>query len=305
MHTWSSPVEIAAEFGLDQHVSDTETLRSELKKLVASLHPDRNGGSFPSEADKAKFLRAKSAMDFLEVHSQSSMAMIPLSQLPAVVSAVAQALALRSPSEVNTLQASYLVDARERIARHFVLPKVGSGVFAAITGFLVAFPDKFEKHPLLGPLLEGRLAQYFLLTILGYSALAFALVWYKERIAESRAEYLMSESALGRVFELLIHADRQDESPVKVSSHQILAAVMAVTGHHRHALSSPLLLFARTRLDLATIEKAAAIQTQRLVERKVLSKVDVPSLDTWYEISAEARSMTTNHSFQRTAYGSR
>ena len=197
MQNWTSSSEIATEFGFEQYASDIESLRTEIKKLVVSLHPDRNGGLFPSEADKTKFLRAKSAMDFLEAHSQSAMAMIPVSQLPAVVSAVAQALALRTPSELNSLQASYLVDARQRISRQFVLPKIGSGVFAAITGFLVAFPDKFEKHPLLGPVLEGSLAQYFLLTLLGYSALAFALVWYKERLAESRAEYLMSESALG------------------------------------------------------------------------------------------------------------
>jgi len=306
MQNWTSSVEIAAAFGLEQYASDTESLRSEVKKLVASLHPDRNGGSFPSEADKTKFLRAKSAMDFLEAHSQSAMAMIPVSQLPAVVSAVAQALALRTPSELPSLQASYLVDARQRISRQFFLPKIGSGVFAAITGFLVAFPDKFEKHLLLGPLLEGRLAQYFLLTLLGYSALAFALVWYKERLAESHAEYLMSEPALGRLFQVLLHTAREDGEGTRVSSSQIFDAVAELAGHHRYALRPfPFMPLARPRLDLSTVEKAASIQTQRLVERKVLSKIDMPSLDTWYEVSAEARAMTPNHSFQRTAYGSR
>lgn len=273
---------------MNQYASDTERLRSELKKLVASLHPDRNGGSFLSEDQEAKFLRTKSAMDFLETYSQSSMAMIPVSQLPAVVSAVAQALALQNPNEVTSLQTSYLIDARERIARHSVLPKIGSGVFAAITGFLVGFPDKFAKHPLLGPLLERRWAQAFLLILLGYSAIVFALAWYKERVLESCAEYLMSESALREVFERLIFEVRGSESVTRVSSRQIFNATMRLAYRRSFGPFSPLKLFLGRSLDLATIEKAAAIQTQRLVDRKILSKVDVPSLDTWYEIRPSA-----------------
>lgn len=304
MQNWSSAAEIAAEFGFDKHASDTENLRSEIKKLVAALHPDRNGGSFPSESEKNKFLRAKSAMDFLDRHSQSSMTMIPISQLPAVVSAVAQALALSNPSEANTLQTSYLTDARETISRQFILPKISSGVFATITGLLISFPDKFEKHPLLGPLLEGVLAQKILLILLVYSAFTFALVWYKERVAESHAEYLMSESALEQIFKLLIHTFLEEKNVGRVSFYQILEAVKLVAGQHNNAQFSLLSPFVRTHLDLATIEKAAAIQTQRLVERKVLSKIDVSSLHTWYEISADARTSTSDHSSQRTFYTS-
>lgn len=89
----------------------------------------------------------------------------------------------------------------------------------------------------------------------------------------------------------------------RVSSSQIFDAVTELAGHHRYALRPFLFMtLARPRLDLSTVEKAAAIQTRRLLERKVLSKIDTPSLDTWYEVSAEARAMTPNHSFQRTAY---
>lgn len=306
MHIWTSPDEIAAEFGFEQYASDTDSLRTELKKLVASLHPDRNGGSFASEVDETKFLRAKNAMDFLDAHSQSAMAMIPVAQLPAVVSAVAQALSLRTPGELISLQSSYMVDARQRISRQLFLPKLGSGVFAAITGFLVAFPDKFEKHPLLGPLLQGHSAQYFILALLCYSALAFALIWYKERVAESDAEFLMSESALGELFDMLSQETGESDIVTRVSSRQILDAVAAVAGHNRYTQRpSPLLLLSRSRLDLSTIEKAAAIQTQRLVERRVLSKIDAPSLDTWYEVNTEPGSMKHSHSVHRTAYGSR
>jgi len=288
MQVWTSPAEIVTEFGIEQHLSDPDSLRTELRKIVTALHPDKNEGAFASDEDKTKFLKAQSAIDFLEIHSRSAMAMIPVSQLPAIVSAFAQALAVRTPGEIQSLQASFLVDAHTRISRKFLLPKIGSGVFAAVTGFLVAFPDKFANNPILGPILQERSTQIILFCLLFYSAIGFAFVWYKEKLAESRAEYLMSESALKHLFEILAGMGKLEGNRKRISSGQILDVVAELAGHSRYRQHQPLSAFIRSRLDLATIEKAASLQTQRLVERKVLSKVETPSIETWYEMHATA-----------------
>lgn len=280
MHVWTSLEQVVADFGIAPNLSDYESVRSELRKITAALHPDKNGGSFASESDKARFLRAQSAIEFLDAVGNPASAMIPVAQLPAIVSAVAQALTVRPQSDVQSLHSAFLSEARSRISRHFLLPKIGSGVFAAITGFLVAFPDKFEKHPYLGPLLQERTTQLFILTLLMYSVVGFAFTWYRERVAESRAEYLMSESAMGRLFEILTQSYHHI-----VSSRQILEAVAQVAGSSLQMPPSPFLLLSRPRLDLQTLEKAASIQTQRLVERRVLAKVEVLSLDAWYKFN--------------------
>ena len=132
---------------------------------MSAVHPDKSGGSFDSDQDKALFMRTKTALDYLELQSQSSLALIPLSQMPAIVNAVSLALAARPVLDSQALESKYVADAKARISERFVPRKIGSGAFAAITAFLVAFPDKFEKHLILGPILGGEMAQIALLTI--------------------------------------------------------------------------------------------------------------------------------------------
>lgn len=258
---------------------DPNVLRQELRTIMSSLHPDKNGGDFKTDDDKVRFLKIKEAIEFLDVHSHMGSAMIPVSQLPAVISALSQALTVRSTSESSILQSNYLADSRARISRRFALPKIGSGVFATSTGFLVTFADNFEKHPILGPLLNNHTAQLSLLVLMGYSAAFFLFTWYRERAAEARSEYLLSESALSEVFEMISRHQKASSNSPRVNSQQILEAIQNLAGYRRYANVS-----FGAQVDLPTIEKAATIQTQRLIERKLLTRIDVPSIDTWYEI---------------------
>lgn len=283
MTDWTSIVDVAREFGLQEHETDALALRDSLKRVMSSVHPDKNGGSFKSDQDKALFMRTKAALDYLELQSQSGLALIPLSQLPAIVSAVSQALNARPAMDSHALQSNYMADAKARISRRFVLPKIGSGVFATITGFLVAFPDKFENHPILGEFLGERITQLMLLSMV--SGLFFVLAWYRERQAEARAEYLMSARALGDLFEMVIRHANLSVSSRRVSSRHIMDEVQNLAGYRAHSLPFPMAVLG-SRVDLQTLEKVASIQTQRLVERKLLTRIDVASLDTWYDLQS-------------------
>ena len=269
--TWNSKSEIAAEFGLDLSASDEE-LRSELRTVRGLMHPDKNGGVFQSETDKQSYLRAISAMEFLDSPSESAMALIPVTQLPAIVSAIAQAMAVPGYAQLQAMERAYVVDAHARISQQFLLPKVGSSVFAAITGFLVAFPGNFEKHAILGPLLATPQAQQFTLMCLLMSALCFGALWLTERTATAHADYLMSESALAELYSRIEDGTFQN-SVRKISSRQITHALAEMVGTHPRRFSS-----------MAVVEKASAIQIQRLIERKVLIKLDEPAIDTWYKV---------------------
>lgn len=145
MTDWTSIVDVAREFGLQEYETDAPALRDSLKRVMSSVHPDKNGGLFKSDQDKALFMRTKAALDYMEVQSQSGLALIPLSHLPAIVSAVSQALTARPAMDSQALQSHYMADAKARISRRFVLPKIGSGVFAAITGFLCRVPRQIRE----------------------------------------------------------------------------------------------------------------------------------------------------------------
>lgn len=289
MTKWNSLAEISREFGLEPG-TDAGVLRTSIKKLMSSLHPDKNGGIFVSEDDKALFMQAKAALEFIEEHSHTGLAMIPVSELPAIVTAVSQAMNLQSSQNSHILESAYISDAKMRISKQFTLPKFGSGIFAGITAFLMTFPEKFAKHPILGPYLEKPSAQMILLMLTIYSAFFFVLAWYRERKSEARAEYLLSESSLPELFEILRDKPLIQPNGNRVSSRDITMAVHHLAGYRQHRL--PLFLGGvGSYVDLQTLEKVSKIQTQRLVERKVLTPIGGASLDTWYEIQNEQHGM--------------
>jgi hypothetical protein len=283
MTTWFSTSNIAEEFGLTAYAKEPEALRNELRKIVSELHPDKNAGNFKTDADKEKFLRAKEALEFLDAEIQNSGALIPIAQLPAVIKAVSEALAVRPSVDTNSLHSTMLAETRSHLSRRFAVPKIGSGVFAAISGFLVTFSDKFEKNAILGPFLNDRVGQMFLLTLMAYSGLFFLMMWYREKRAEARAEYLMSESALRDIFEKVASDARTNTPAGRVSSRQIMEAAQDVAGFFHWSRANPFAFFS-PGIDLATIEKATTLQTQRLVERRLLKRLELPSVDTWYEV---------------------
>src|SRR5262245_11907316 len=122
MQQWHTIADVAKHFGLDAHVTQ-ETLRDELKRRLAQLHPDRNGGEFRSSSEKAEYLQLQSALTFVDDFAQTSTAMVPISQLPAVIEAVTRALTLTQTSPVSTeqIRTTAIQDSRDRISEKFFL----------------------------------------------------------------------------------------------------------------------------------------------------------------------------------------
>lgn len=90
---------------------------------------------------------------------------------------------------------------------------------------------------------------------------------------------MLSEAPLRKIFELLKGKERDS-----FTSHDIYSAVCDISGMHRSY--SPSDIFLRTRLCASTIDQVVEIQTQRLIERKAIEILDVPSVDRQYKILA-------------------
>ena len=272
MSDWKSVEDVAKEFGVTLDQAGDDGVRSELRRIMATLHPDKHGGNFASDSDKEKYLRAQKAVEFLDA-TKDSLAMISVSQLPAIVTAVAQALSSQTQSDPQVARAAVLAEARSYISSRFILPKIGSGLFAGLIGLLVAFSDRFAEHPIIGPFVQSDISQSTLLSLLLMSAVGFACTWVVEQRSEAQVEYLMSEHAMADLYENLANSQRK-----KISSRHIFDAVrLSARGGHRG-------VYGVRASSIQVLEQVAAFQTQRLVDRGVLTKMNVASLDAWYEI---------------------
>jgi hypothetical protein len=275
---------LMAELGLSQYVYSTEALKSELQKLVLALHPDKSGGEFKSDRDKARFMKARRAIEVLNSgrlqHDAPGAA-----QLPGVLHAIGDAtVARRRPDAGRRFQLRLMADARSRISRCFAAPKIGSASSAAGMLALGAFSDRFEGNPVLGPLLANPGSATFLFAAAFVSAMGFAALWLCQHSAERRAGHLMSEAALGEILVQASRCARRHGRAGRVSAFDIRRGIeILIHGKRIDSGRRNLSLF--RGLDPATLESISAIQTQRLLDRRVLKVLKTPSIEVLYEVS--------------------
>jgi hypothetical protein len=282
---------LVAELGLTQLLPDLEALKSELQKLVLGLHPDKTGGAFKCDHDKARFMRARRAVDLLnaEPGADDGDDGAAAGPLPGTPRAIGDARPLRIRPEIaRRLQARTMAYARDRISRYFAVPKIGSATVAAVLLLLVGLSHELAGHPLLGPLLADPDAATFLVATAGLGAMGTLALWLCERRAEARAAHLMSEAALGDIFEQARRcADRHGRAG-RLSEFDIRQGIeMLIDGRRDERRSPRGRLFARV-LDLTTVEGISALQTQRLLERRVIRPSTTPSIEMLYEVSPRA-----------------
>lgn len=192
---------LARELGLAGYADSAEALKSELQKIVLALHPDKSGGEFRCEADKARFMKARRAIELLDSDAagDSVGAARPIGGAAHALPDLSAPAA--SPEDEHRVQVTLLAAARGRIARDFAAPKITATTVAAALLVLVLAADRFDRNPLLGPLFADAVVLTFM-GILGLAAAAAAAVlWACERAAVRRAEHLLSECALGELFE--------------------------------------------------------------------------------------------------------
>ena len=277
---------LAADLGLSG-VSGTDGLKAELQKIIFALHPDKSGGEFMSDRDKARFMKARALVELLDAGPQEEPGATPL---PSAPRAISDARIIRRPAKtLHRLHMRTMADARQRIARHFSAPKIASAATGAAALLVTALSDLFEANPVLGPLLAEPAAVIVLLSLACAGAGASMAFWSLERSVEARAEHLMSEAALGDIFDQArLCADRHGRIG-QLSAWDVRRAIeMLIHGRSRPARSRGRWT-SLAALDLPILERIAAIQMQRLIERRVLRELDTPSIEILYEVSPAAR----------------
>jgi hypothetical protein len=127
---------ICDEFGLQKSLPKSK-LRAELRRRIASIHADKTGGEFPSEAVKQLYLRMQNALDFLDKPNPVNALVASNSEVRALE---ARGAVIESSKTYNNL--SYEDSARrtsEVAGRRYRGTWISSGVFATVFGAFLAF----------------------------------------------------------------------------------------------------------------------------------------------------------------------
>ena len=289
---WTTTDEIVKELRLESTPDDFESLKRELRLRLASCHPDKTGGAFSSKDDETQFNTVAAAYEFVNQASRESRALIPVTQLPAIIKAVRDAQLAPSGPSTSQLRSECRVESRLTARSQYSFQRIGSGVFAAICVFLFTFSGSLAEHPILSPLAKNSFAQLGLLSLAGVAGLFFVMTWIGEKRQEARVEWLMSGNGRRELFEELINETHDHTSPSKPRRFTSRNLVDLILWRSPRCHSNPYgnlfeILSLEPRVSLSLAEKIAEIHIPELEKRNAIRRVDDPSIDAVYEINEQ------------------
>lgn len=283
---WTSTDDIVKELKLNSSSDDFNGLKSELRLKLAELHPDKKGGSFTSSDDEEKYNKVAAAYDFVNLSSQGSKALIPITQLPAIIKAVRDAQLAPTQSQVSQLRTECREESRFDARNRHTLPRIGSGVFAAICTFLFTFSSSLSEHPLLGFIAKNMVIQMTMVVLAAYAGIFFLLTWVRERKEEGLTDFIMSENGRREIFNnVLMVAGHK-----KFSVRNVMKTIQELFGSRRsdspfHIFTS--VFFAQPTVKSSIAEKIAQMHLLELEKRGAVHRVEVPSIDALFEFDEE------------------
>lgn len=264
---WQSIEQIVAYFKLDASPEDAQHVRRALKSKISKLHPDNNDSIDQTEDQKKSWEELMSAKEYMEKNGDNQL--ISISQLPALLKAINS----NSVVPIETRISDIKKDFREVAHRRNTMPRIGSGIFAAITGFLFSFSGAMNDHPLLGEWLAYRESQMILLGLMFYSGVFFIYTWVREKKQEETVAWLTSNEGIKEIFRRTLrtkyHGNQRDN--LRISASDIISEI--------DEESRPL---------RAISEKVALIQIDSLIERGVLIEMPIKGFEKEFELTPQA-----------------
>jgi hypothetical protein len=289
MSEWKSVAEMASELKLESPVHDQEGVRAELRREMAGLHPDKNGGNFASSSDETRFHSLADGLNFLD--RQQSMALVPIRDLPAIMAAMRQALQPTTQEAAVAARTEYRVAALGEAHTRYALPRIGSGVFAAVCAALLTFSGSLKDNPVFGVVLESHTARLMLGAAFLYSGIFFIMTWLLEQREAARVEWLATEAGMRRTLSRAIKSssDRWEFRGFSFSDY-----CEALSDNRFHRRTENAVLFAasamfihRRGLSPSSAERLAKLHIEELERRGVIKKHDERSLDITYEVDRD------------------
>lgn len=303
MPRWNTPREMAVELELRSDPDDRDAIAREIRTEIATLHPDHQGGSFadPNLAERYNLL--SEGLQFLA--RGGGVAMIPVGEVTALLTAVREVVHSRADRETPAHGRAEFRELTRVSARHRIaLPRIGSGAFAGLFAFFLAFGSKFKDDPLLGHIVNTPHASLIVLEGLLVSALLFCLTWVFERRAEARAEWLTTEAGRHAALRdvLLVagpRSERSGKSGVEFSLSEMTTSIMHLRQNGEmnsgRRLRSGVWPFTEGLITLTAAERLAKAHLDVLEERGAIRRLPLKRVELTFEMDgAMAREFIAN-----------
>ena len=283
--TWITPADVVSDLNLHPTGESPEEILHCLRKELAALHPDKTGGKFATADDEARWHKLTSAKEYVESIARGQLAMIPINELPALIKSMREA----SQEPIAVRSSRLVAESRASIRQKTFFPKLTSGVFAGICGFLVAASSSLKDHPLLGHFLSYKATQIGLLILMFYAVVFFFMFWMREGRTERYVEWLLTGDGTRAVLSRVLHSATSNDNGFTFTFRQLVDEISGRRrldkSNVRITRSDPLsIIVGSRRIEPALAEKTAKIVVDRLKEERVIQELPKRGLNQHYQI---------------------
>jgi hypothetical protein len=127
--SYSSTDDIRVDFGIAE--TELPEIRSRLRSMQGTIHPDKNEGAFASNEDKERFHQLNKAIDYIDSQAPGR-DLVPISAVTDLTRAVTELVKAQSSSTYNRLS-EQVSNSVEAYRSKFRIPKIAlSAISAAI-----------------------------------------------------------------------------------------------------------------------------------------------------------------------------
>jgi hypothetical protein len=287
MATWKSFADLKRDLGLENGL-EVEAVKKSVRQELSTLHPDRHGGKFESASDEERFHILTAALAYCE--SGRSTALVPVEDIPALVTAIAQAISTAQAPTLAQQRGEYRETVRADLHRHAIPMRIGSGVFAGVCTGLLAVSKQFADDPLLGMWIASPMGRLVLLSMALYAGIFFVMSWWSEQKQGARLEWLSTDEGRRAVLgSVLSRLSEQPSGALEFSYSDFVDAIQ-----DRPRKRSPF-SFASGRLSVSAAEKLANLHLSELEKNGAIRRLDGVRLEPRYAVDSNIRKELANH----------
>jgi hypothetical protein len=270
--------ELIEELGLDADPNDLESIRKGIRAERAAIHPDKTGGEFASQQAKRRYQTLDEGLKYVDASRNAAHGLVQLSQLPEIIQVLRSLQTPHLQADIAQLRNECRDDERKFLHSRYMLPRLSSGIIAAVCGFLFTFSGQMKDHPLLGGLATSPGFTGFLLVFGMPSLMLFLATWFRERMEEAFVDSLLTDSGLRGSFKRFLQDRADDSKAITICDY---AEFLQDASQSSSLAPYPL---ARS-LRSSVCEKIARLHLLTLESRGAVKQLETPSVDLEYEVN--------------------
>lgn len=169
---------------------ERQDIRGSLLRILAGVHPDKNGGTFKNDSDRELYNSASAAVEFLDREPKE----ITLSRT-ALESLIASLTAQNKPAETAYPSAalhSVFDSSMMRLRNRTLFPRISATAVAVVLSGIWLFPKTMAEHPILKQYTGSSFLTLLWLASLSTAVLAWLLATSSEHRLQSLKEQFTS-----------------------------------------------------------------------------------------------------------------